>query len=85
MIQGRDGASFALETLTELGLRDFDRDDAIKARVTRLVDLAHAAGADRSEDLIRAEFSTGRKRHLKDLAQFTRSRTGLCLDGESGS
>ena len=35
--------------------QDLDRDGAIEPRVARLVDLAHAAGADGGDDLVRAE------------------------------
>ena len=43
--------------------QDLDRDGAIQARVARLVDLAHSAGADWREDLVRAEASSGGQRH----------------------
>src|SRR5437868_14117413 len=60
MIQGRDGAGFALKTLTKLSLGNLDGHDAIKARVTSLVDVAHSARTDRSENLVRPEFVAGR-------------------------
>jgi hypothetical protein len=60
MIQRRDGASFALETLTELGLGNLDGHDAIKARVTSLVDIAHSARTDWRKDFVWAEFFAGR-------------------------
>jgi hypothetical protein len=61
VIQGRDAPGFALEAGFEVGIRgerggqNLDRDRAIEARVFRLVDLAHAAGADRGEDFVRTE------------------------------
>src|SRR5262245_50515948 len=62
--EGRDGLGLPLEPLAELrigGLRvgeDLDRDGAVQARVPRLVDFAHAAGAERGEDFVRAEART---------------------------
>ena len=56
MIQRRHGASFALETLTELGLGSFDRNDAIEARVASLVHFAHSARTDWRKDFVWAEF-----------------------------
>ena len=46
MIQRRDGARLALEPLGELLARNLDRDRPAQPRVVRLVDLAHAAGAN---------------------------------------
>ena len=40
-----------------------DRDVALEARVARAVDLAHAAGAERRQDLVRAEAVAGREAH----------------------
>ena len=39
--------------------QDLDRDVAIQLRVARAIDLAHAAGADRHDDFVRAEASAG--------------------------
>ena len=69
MIELRDRARFAVEPLAELRVggealgQDLDRDGAIEARVARLVDLAHAARADRRRDFVRAEASAGGQRH----------------------
>jgi hypothetical protein len=57
MIQRGNGFRFALETLAELRGADFDRDDPVQAGIPSLIDLAHAAGADGLQDLIRTEFS----------------------------
>ena len=52
MVQGRDGASLALEAGPHIGIasdvarQDLDRDRAIEPRVAGPVDLAHAARAD---------------------------------------
>jgi hypothetical protein len=56
LIQRSHGASFALETLTELSLGDFYRDGAIKTRVTGFVDITPAARNDGSQDFVWAEF-----------------------------
>ena len=59
-----DRLRLALEALPRLGGRHralgqhLDRDDAIEPRVRRLVDLSHPTGADRREDLVRAETGT---------------------------
>ena len=42
-----------------LGQR-LDRDVAAESRVARAIDLTHAAGAERREDLVGAEAGTGR-------------------------
>ena len=43
--------------------QDLDRDVAGEAGVARAIDLAHAAGADRRDDLVRAETIARRQRH----------------------
>ena len=68
MIQRRDGVGFALETLAELGVGNFDRDVAIQARVVRLVHFSHSALADGRKDFIGAEFVAGGERHMSDSA-----------------
>src|SRR5437016_3975825 len=80
MVQRGHGASFALEAFGELQLGGLDGDDAIQPRIAGLVHLSHASGADLRNDLVGAKFVTYRKRHRSDFTQFTRSRTGLCLD-----
>ena len=61
MRQLRDGPRLALEALAaarvvgEIAGEHLDRDVAIEPRVARAIDLAHAAGAERPEDLERAE------------------------------
>jgi hypothetical protein len=68
VVQGGDSAGFVFETFGELVLGDFDGDDAVQAGVPGAVDFAHAACADGREDLIRAKFVAGRKRHVLDSA-----------------
>ena len=63
------GARLALESQPSLGIRgeilrqDLDGDRPIEPRVAGLVDLAHAAGAERRLKLIRAETSASGKGH----------------------
>ena len=55
MIQRRHGAGFAFEALAKFGLGGFQRDDAVKPRVTRFVDVAHAALANGRKDFVGTE------------------------------
>ena len=65
----RDRLRLPLEPLADLGARgevrgqDFDGNRAAEARVAGAVDLAHAAGADLADDLVRAEAGAGGERH----------------------
>ena len=43
--------------------KNLDGDGAIEAGIDRAIDLAHAAGADRRDDFVRAEFGAGGERH----------------------
>ncbi len=47
----------------ERGRQDLDRNVATEPRVVRAVDLAHAAGAERRDDVVRAEPVTGGETH----------------------
>src|SRR5262249_49905310 len=64
-----DGLRLAFETLLRLGAvrkvrrEDLDRDRPLEPRVARLVDLAHASGADRGQDLVGTEASSRSERH----------------------
>jgi hypothetical protein len=60
--------------LAKLGLRNLDRDDALKPRVASLVHLAHASGTDGCENFVWTEFVAWRERHLDELAKFNPSR-----------
>jgi hypothetical protein len=68
---GSAGSTFVpLEAFAELriggevGRQDLDRHRAIEARVARLVDLAHAAGASERDDFVRPESRTpGQRLH----------------------
>ena len=61
MRQRRDCMRLALEARQairigrELRRQDLDRDLATQLRVARAIDLAHAAGADRRDDLVDAD------------------------------
>ena len=61
MGQGRRGAPFPFEALGRRRVRRaarqqyLQRDQPAKPRVARAVDLAHAAGAQRSDDFVSAE------------------------------
>jgi hypothetical protein len=79
MVQRRNGVGFAIKTLLSLGIvremtwQDFDRDRTVQASVLRSIHLAHTAGADRHEDLIRAKAGAGRKGHVV-MEQFYSAR-----------
>jgi hypothetical protein len=68
MIQRGEDLGFALKTghavrvMREFGREDLQRDITIELGVPRAVDLPHAAGAKRGEDLVRAEARSERKR-----------------------
>ena len=57
MVERRERARFAREARDAIGIardgfrKNLQRDIAIEARVTRAIHLAHAAGAERREDL----------------------------------
>src|SRR5438105_4809288 len=69
MVELRDRARLAVEAGLHVGsggeggVEDFDGDDAVEAGIARSVDLAHAAGADAVEDLVRAEPGAGSQGH----------------------
>ena len=71
MIERGDGPGFLLEATEPVGVsgnlvgKDFDGNVAVEAAVASLVDLAHAAGPDGCEDLIRPEASAGQEGHEK--------------------
>jgi hypothetical protein len=69
MIQRGDGTGFAVKALAEIGIgrdvsrKNFDRHDAIEARVLGFVHLSHPARTERCDNFIRAESGAGGKRH----------------------
>src|SRR5437879_3668620 len=69
MLQRRDSTRFTVEALAQLRIggelrwQDLDRDRPIEPRVARAVDLAHAAGSERRDDLVWPETNAGRDVH----------------------
>jgi hypothetical protein len=69
MIQRRQQFRLALKAGDAIGIaahrlgQDFDRDVALQLRIARAIHLAHAAGADRVEDLERAKPRARREAH----------------------
>ena len=63
MVQGRNRASFALETLAELLAADLDGHGAMKPGVARRIHVAHATRTDRTEDLETSEEGAGGEEH----------------------
>ena len=65
----RDRLGFGLEARQRVGVVDevlrqhLDRDVALEPRIARAVHLAHPAGAERRQDLVRAEALAGSERH----------------------
>jgi len=71
--EGGDGAGFLFKPLpprgrcSDVGGQNLEGDVAAEAGVERLVDLAHASGAERCEDLVGSQTSAGGERHLGKL------------------
>ena len=69
VVQGGDGSRFLLEALPRLRVgrerarEHLDGNRAIEARVARAIDLAHAAGPDWGDDLVRTKACAGLERH----------------------
>ena len=59
VIQGSDGAGFALESLAESRGRFLDGDDPIEAGVSRFVHLTHSARADGRQYFVRTQSRAG--------------------------
>ena len=68
-LRPRDDARLARQPLPRgqilraAGRQDLDRDGAIEPGIEGFVDLAHAAGADQREDLVRTELVAGLEWH----------------------
>ena len=84
MVEGGDRAGFALEALApllvagQLFRQDFDGNQAIEPGVARLIDLAHAAGADQPDDFVGAEARTG----ASDMCTVVRGVFGGSASGK---
>ena len=69
MRQLRDRARFAIETLTELGIRGeapgqhLDGHGAIETRVARAPHFTHPAGTERCDDFVRSKAASSHERH----------------------
>ena len=61
MIQRGNGLGLAFEALAELLARHLNRHQTLEPRISRFVDLSHAAGGDDMEDLVRTKASSGGK------------------------
>ena len=78
MVQRGDRPRLALEAGPRIGVagdftrEDFDGNRAIETSIPGFVDLAHAAGAEHSLDLIRAEPSAGGQCHWR-LGLYSRA------------
>ena len=64
VVEGGDGAGFALEALSEFGFGGFDGYGAVETGVAGFVDFAHAAFAKRREDFVGAEFVAWGEGHV---------------------
>ena len=64
-VEGGGGARLLLQPRHPIGIareqrrQDLDRDVAVQPRIARLVDLAHAAGAQQRQDFVGAQAGTG--------------------------
>jgi hypothetical protein len=81
MIQRGDTAGFALETLGELFLGNFDCHGAAQSRVARFVDVPHAATAEERHDFVGAEASSsGENQGREPPIMLTVERRGYLRD-----
>ena len=91
MAQGREQPRLALEAgqafrvLSDRFGQDLDRHFAAERAVERAVHLTHAAGAQRSDDFVRAETGPGRERHetFRDYNARTPCAFGTSQPGQS--
>ena len=89
MVQAGNRFGFAVESLAQLRAagemrgQNFDRDDAIEARIAGAVHLAHSSRTDRGENFVRTEFCAGGKHHLFNFAAQFRTTvmgsTSVCF------
>jgi hypothetical protein len=69
VVERRQHLRLSVESVEPLGIRreqlrqHLDRDVAIQPRIARAIDLAHAAGAEGGNDLVRTEAAAGTQRH----------------------
>ena len=83
-----DGLRFATEALApafvgrEFIGNDLQREKSIEPRISRLVHLAHASGADEAQDIVRAEPGAGGEGHEREYS--VRLCCQLCAAAVSG-
>jgi hypothetical protein len=75
MFQGGVGSYFAIEAPIKAPSRAIDSIVAAGAGVVGAIHLAHPAFADELQYFVRTEFVAWLKRHVTDLAQYTRSES----------
>src|ERR1700676_2103561 len=84
MVQAGDGLCFTVKTLAqfravgEMRGKNFDRHDAIEARIAGFVHFAHAARANLRDDFVRAKTCTGVDGHRLPPIQ---NRQSITLSG----
>ena len=89
MIERCNGAGFTLEPLSpgavgrELAGQHLDRDRAIETDVSRLVDLAHAAGPEEPEHVIWTEARAGGQPHVVFLGESLTQCKGESVYGRT--
>ena len=89
VVQRRSGARLLLEALATVGIgrelfrENLDRDFATQPPVARPIDLSHASGAQRDEDLVRSETRASRNCH-RSRRILTSTNSGLAPRARSG-
>ena len=94
VIQRRENLRFPLKTRQAIGIigkgigKDLERDVALQSRVVRAIDLAHSPGAERGENLIRADAGTGSEGHWVWRRLYGRGRSARrysCVTPQGGT
>ena len=87
MIERGEQLCFTLKSREPIGIarervgQDFDRDLALQPRIFRAIHLAHAARAEKRDDLISAESSAGGEAHFCTASsQLTTTVSGSVRD-----
>jgi len=75
VIQLRDHLRFLFEAFGEFRFGNFEHDVAIEPRIAGFIHLSHAACADQRDDLVGAEFGSGRH-FFSSAVQFSTSVSG---------
>ena len=83
VVERRRGARFLLQPSQAVGTggdggrQHLDRDVTREPRITRTIDLAHGAAAQRRDDLIWAEAAAGREGQSRDTGELSCSKQRL--------